>query len=617
MTKVPIWVRLSRALAFGRHIPPAKLLRRLQLSLQRRWQDNTGWRLSQADAAPIMTDHPPLPLVPPRSDMVTAAGRRFAFTCLARTHQMANAIDWEAPGPGPQLQLWRMNLHYMEYLEEVEAADFTALVQAWCAASQPMRKGMWRDSWNAYALSLRVVVWMQQIARHRARLPEAVLAALLASLAGQLRFLAHNLETDIGGNHLVKNIKALLWASAFFHGEEAENWRRLGLKWLDVALREQILPDGMHYERSPSYHAQVFADLLECQHALPQAERPPALASALRGMAQAIADLAHPDGLVAQFNDSGLDMAYPPDECLQAFETLFHSRPQPRPVFAYPSAGYFGLRSGENYFVADCGRMAPDDLPAHGHGDILSFEWSVAGQRVVVDQGVFEYIPGARRAQSRAAASHNTLCFAGADQADFFGAFRVGRRPDVFVTRQESGDGQMVLEGWHNGFAHLPGTPRHRRRFEVLPGQITIIDQIEGEPKTDARINFLFHPDVVAKLTGADPADAGADRVNYPLDAGKGDPFRPEISTFPAGQASLHITRSAPASTVSASASSYLRITLHSSAPVSLEQAVWWPNMGTELKTLRASIVVACHVREVITVLRVEKPASGATQEVL
>ena len=125
-------------------------------------------------------------------------------------------------------------------------------------------RGAWRDSHNSYALSLRVVVWMQQLARAPA------LAGARGRRASPSRygFWHDNLETDLGGNHLVKNIKALIWASAFFAGPEAARWRRKGLRLLRRALDEQILPDGVHFERSPSYHAQVFADLLECRHAL-------------------------------------------------------------------------------------------------------------------------------------------------------------------------------------------------------------------------------------------------------------------------------------------------------------------------------------------------------------
>ena len=121
-----------------------------------------------------------------------------------------------------------------------------------------------------------------------------------------------------------------------------------------------------------------------------------------------------------------------PSAC-DVYERLFGRRPTARESFAFADAGYFGLRSATSYLVVDCGRIAPDDLPAHGHGDVLSFEWSVGTQRVFVDQGVFEYIPGARRQAARSAASHNTLCLEGADQADFFGAFRCGRRPNVEV----------------------------------------------------------------------------------------------------------------------------------------------------------------------------------------
>ena len=70
----------------------------------------------------------------------------------------------------------------------------------------------------------------------RRRNPDAVRPDFVASLAEQMAFLEANLETDIGGNHLVKNIKALLWASVFFDGRDVERWRALGLK----LLREEL-----------------------------------------------------------------------------------------------------------------------------------------------------------------------------------------------------------------------------------------------------------------------------------------------------------------------------------------------------------------------------------------
>jgi len=526
--------RLSRAYQFGRHMPADKLLSRIALSLRRKWRDRFGAKLDIAPP-PARNATPLLPLFAPRHGQI-ALESGITFTFIGRAISMPGGINWNAPGKGPEHQLWRMNLHYMEYLEDVDNEAFFSLVNQWINDNPPAQRGNWKDSWNSYALSLRVMVWMQEIARRQ--LSGDALTPILASLAVQLRFLAQNLETDLGGNHLVKNIKALLWASRFFGGTEAQNWHQLGLKWLKIALNEQILPDGMHYERSPAYHNQVFADLLECAHALGQNYA--RLNEALHKMAQATADLAHPDRLIAQFNDAGLNMAYAPDECLDVFARLYGQRPAPRAVFSFPDAGYFGLRANETALIADCGRIAPDDLPAHGHGDILSFEYSVGGLRFIVDQGVFEYIAGQKRQISRSAAAHNTLCFDDGDQADFFGAFRCGHRPDVTASFTAQGDG-FTLTGSHNGFARLKGAPRHTRTFTATPDSLVIEDTIENPAGLPATISFLLHPEVTAAPT-------------------------------PTG---LLLTRGTA------------RLILKTENPLTFEDAVYWPDMGHEFPTRR------------------------------
>jgi uncharacterized heparinase superfamily protein len=264
-------------------------------------------------------------------------------------------------------------------------------------------------------------------------------------------------------------------------------------------------------------------------------------------MAGVAADLAHPDGEVALFNDGGLAMAYSPRECLAAFWRLLGRPPKRRRIFALESAGYFGMREDDNYFIADCGPIAPDALVAHAHGDVLSFEWSVGGKRIVVDQGVFEYNAGARRQAARGAANHNTLSIEGADQAEFFGAFRCGRRPNVELLRHQESETGFVLEGAHNGYAKLPGKPQHARRFEVSRDAISILDLVEGRTESEASIGFLFHP-----KCRVDMIEGGA------------------IIT-----------------------SGGVKIRLDCSAPLQREDAVWWPDMGVEIPTWRVRAVVA------------------------
>lgn len=549
--------RLQRAWAFGRHIPPSKLARRARLSWQRRLNDRRGCQTlprPQADLKAVL----PQPVFPPRTPgQVWRDGDTLVFCFLGQEHRFGGGhIDWMAPGAEGAHQLWRMNLHYMEYLEEVDDRLFEQLVTAWLDANADLRPGAWRDGWNAYALSIRVVVWLQQMAARQTHISSDLQARMAESLARQMGYLAQNLETDIGGNHLAKNIKALLWAGAAFDGQAAQSWGDLGQSLLRHELHVQILPDGVHYERSASYHTQVFADFLECRAVLPAPL--PELDAALTGMAQATADLTHPDGLTALFNDAGLHMAYAPGTCLDLYAAQGGARPKARPRFAFEDAGYFGYRDHRLTVIADCGALAPDDLPAHGHGDMLSFELSLGAQRIIVDQGVFEYIPGPLRAQSRAAASHNTLAVDGADQADFFGAFRFGRRARIRRCQWQTTQSSACLAGAHDGYAILPGRPHHHRDFEIDADGLSLRDRLLGtEPSPGACLGFLLHPHV-----SATSETGGVWHL-----------------TTPEGE--------------------QLRITC--SAPLSLKDAVWWPDMGREMTTRRLTACIEPGWDEIIT----------------
>jgi Heparinase II/III-like protein len=163
---------------------------------------------------------------------------------------------------------------------------------------------------------------------------------------------------------------------------------------------------------------------------------------------------------------------------------------------------------------------------------------------MIVDQGVFQYAEGHRRQMARSAFFHNTVCFEGADQADFFGAFRCGRRPDVGVLSYSAGAGSFVLEGTHNGFDRLSGKPKHTRLFEAGPSRILIRDRIENAGARRFRASLLLHPEVELTASGGNATLRRGDAI----------------------------------------------ITIASSAPLEAEPAVWWPDMGVELGTRRLVI---------------------------
>lgn len=529
--------RARQIWAFGSHVPSSKLARRAVLQARRQLADWTG--LVRRPSPDVRRSSLPMPgAFIPANGAMFAEGDVLKFTFLGVEHRCPRGqIDW---APAARDQLWRMNLHYMEYLRDADDDLFENLVSSWISTNGQPTPGAWREGWNSYALSIRVVEWMQQLGIRSHRLPRAFVASAEASLARQLSFLERNLETDIGGNHLIKNIKALIWGGRYFDGPAARRWARVGRRLLLNQVSAQILADGVHYERSLSYHCQVFADLIECRIVADDLSDP--LDRVLALMAQPTADLIHPDGKVIQFNDAGLTMTRSPDECLSAYAAIGGIRPAQKLFFRYADSGYFGRRTPVYFLVIDCGAICPDDLPAHGHGDVLSIELSASGRRLFVDQGVFEYVAGPKREASRRAASHNTLSVDGADQAEFFGAFRCGRRPRAHVDYCEIAAGCLRFSGWHDGYSGLPGRPIHRRRIDARERLIEIHDHLETGLDRAARVSFLLHSDVAVANCGDSLLLTLADGI-------------------------------------------YVRMT--SSVRLKVEPAVWWPDMGTELETKR------------------------------
>ena len=98
----------------------------------------------------------------------------------------------------------------------------------------------------------------------------------------------------------------------------------------------------------------------------------------LTKMASFLKDMTHPDGKISLFT-IGLNMAYSTDECLSVYENLVGEKTIQSGIISFPNAGYYGLRTRDNLILMDAAELAARNLPGHGHGDALSFEYSVKG----------------------------------------------------------------------------------------------------------------------------------------------------------------------------------------------------------------------------------------------
>ena len=425
---------------------------------------------------------------------------RLKFNILNQCREVPIPIDWKYDKTNSQMShLWMIHMHSMEYLEDVDDGLFQLLINQWIEGNSAYQGHYWQAPWNSYALSIRCVVWMQQYVVRRRSLDQEFLIGFIASLSQQLTFLSLNLEKDLTGNHLVKNAKALLWGSHFLNGDQSDGWRKKATSLIQKTLESDVLPDGMQFELSPRYHNQVLADLLESHYVLEGSDDKIILEKTIQKMAQVAVDLTHPDGWPALFNDGGSSMAYKTEELVQVMMQIGLEVPQRNQAFSYSSAGYSGFYTDTNYFVLKHGKLAPNELPGHGHGDIFSFELSLDDKRIVVDKGVFEYRPGKCREKSRSTASHNTLNIDGLDQCEFWGSFRSGRKPLV-ESEVSISDSRLEINGNHDGYKRLRGKPVHCREVTVSLDMVKVIDTVKGGVGQLAQSRLLFHPDCKLQL---------------------------------------------------------------------------------------------------------------------
>jgi uncharacterized heparinase superfamily protein len=327
------------------------------------------------------------------------------------------------------------------------------------------------------------------------------------SLAAQIRRLVRSIEYHLGGNHLLANATALVFAGTFFEGPEADSWRARGLELLDDQIREQILADGAHIELSPMYHSLILEgmlDLLGLGHAYPDVLDEPitlmGLKEVVSRMAQWLAVIQHPDGQIPYFNDAAFGIAPAPGDL------LLYARRRGAPgncsanhLTVLEPSGFAVLSRPPFHVIFDCGRIGPDYLPGHAHADTLSFELSFGRNRLVSNSGTSTYERGSERERERSTSAHATVEIDGVSSAETWASFRVGRRPNVAPI--QFGTDQRVdwVETWHDGFQYLPGLPIHRRRIMATTGQVRIVDWIEGSGVHSIRGILPIHPGVTVE----------------------------------------------------------------------------------------------------------------------
>jgi uncharacterized heparinase superfamily protein len=455
----------------------------------------------------------PLPVLTGRYHCEHIDLGKLSFSFLHDTLTLpADPNVWRAAAESKPL-LWQFHFGYHDYLLALLSRDVAELDRAvrfaldWDAAFALHLPGARRSAWHPYVLSIRIESWVRLhglAIAHGCPPNDPRLLALAGGVEHMTAVLLGNLEKGTMANHLLRNIKALVFAGLFLDSETGSSARRIGMRLLDRELREQILDDGCHFERSPMYHVSILNDVLDMAEAMLLAGStvPESLSSSLLRMTDFLESMRHPDGEIPMFNDSTRSFFLRTDEVLSRGRALCAELEMESAAVATDSdpkrvSGLLIAETPRLWLVFDAGLVGPDYQPGHAHCDTLSFELSVDGLRFISDTGVFHYKESPERSYSRSTAAHSTVEIDGREQSEVWKSFRVGRRAKIRHMSRTEQDGVIILRGIHDGYTRFGSGLLHERAVVVGADWIVVADWLHGSGRHTWRSRVHFHPDVV------------------------------------------------------------------------------------------------------------------------
>ena len=407
---------------------------------------------------------------------------RFSFLNLEQSFS-PDSMDWSFGDYG---MLWTYNLNYFDWLHQPGMSKEQGLETLSQFYSTPADKNP--IILHPYPTSLRIINTAKFISKWDIKDDW-----LYYELVSDLKFLSCRLEYHLLANHLLENAFALYIGGLITDQGE---FIQKGKKLLVRELKEQVLNDGMHYERSPMYHLIILERLLD---ALNFAKASGAdLESTLESYAVMMTGLAmNWENLdrIPMMQDSAYDIALTVPEILKYSKSLLGDH-YPSKSNDLKDSGYRKLNIGNFSLVANVGSIGPSYQPGHTHADELNFELFYKGLPIIVDTGVSTYEKNDRRLLERSTCSHNCIVLEG-NSSDVWSGFRVGKRATVKIGLEED----QKLTATHDGFGRLTS-----RTFDTsITGQVTLTDKLEYQSTSNgstAKGYLHLHPDIHLEQLG-------------------------------------------------------------------------------------------------------------------
>ena len=420
-----------------------------------------------------------------------------SFRFLNQEHMFQDEVDFKLRSKS---LLWTFHLNYFDYLFDLESAYTQTkekkyidcannLISSWIAQSHHYDSVMW----SPYTVSLRLINWMEYVSKTEAFQSESMLLKVYQSIYSQYKYLQLNLENDVKGNHLIENLLTLVYADLYFsnHNQLSKDIRKLSHE-----LSKQVYEDGMHEEKSFSYHILLTSKLHSLCQTLLESDIINEDFIHLVTLVNTMIDFISKNPLTLKnypmFNDSNVSLT----------ETI-NELPKKNVISQDHSTGYthsndeksdyYKTKFKSYHLWMDLGKNGPDSLMAHAHNDSLSFVLMDDETPIFDDTGVFTYETGKWRQYARSVRAHNTMMINGFEPSDNWKSFIVGRRSiHLKPTLYENND---FLE-WMGSYSFKINRKKytHARKFKKHSDHLLIMDQVIGRGPLSVMAYFHLYP---------------------------------------------------------------------------------------------------------------------------
>jgi hypothetical protein len=485
------------------------------------------------------------------------------------SRKRAPVLHWSLIDPldpdrvGDSKVVWELNRHqwmvrlgqaYRLTGDEAHARLFVTHLMRWIE-SNPAGTGInWSSSLE---VALRLIAWCWALCLFRdspALTPPVyleALAAIRAHAAHVERYLSRYFSPN---THLTGEALGLFYAGVVWPDLcAAARWRALGARILEEQIARQVLPDGVHFERSTCYQRYTAEIYL---HYLILAERngiaaAPAVADRLRRLLDALLALRLPDGSSPPLGDADGGWLLPlagrePGDLRGVFAiaAAFFGSPEyawaaggvpPEAVWVLgravldagggdlrPSAprgdspsrlladgGYAVLRGGwepaAHQLIFDVGPLGCPVSGGHGHAALLGIQCAAFGEPFIVDPGTGSYAADTPwRDHFRSTAAHSSVMVDGRGQAVPAGPFAWATpRPRARLRRFSCSSELDFADAEHDAYGRLADPVVHRRRVIFARTRyFVIVDDLLGEAEHEVELRFQLAP-IRAELQGS------------------------------------------------------------------------------------------------------------------